>query len=89
MATKTKAAASTDAPRDRRCSFRAVQSEKKKAGVGKLAIEHRLPGSTIWIPSITGLDAENVEAQLRRLEGGGCTIEYNEFFQPIKTKTRR
>ena len=79
-----------EAPKDHRCSFRAVASaEKRKAGTGMLLIEHRQPGGTIWMPSITGLDMEDVEKALRHLEGRGCTIEYTEFFQPNKVKNRR
>lgn len=88
MARKT-AVVPVEAPRDRRCSFRAVEMAKKRAGAGSLIVEYRLPGSTIWIPSITGLDVDDIEAQLRRLEGRGCGIEYNEFFQPTKVKKRR
>lgn len=88
MATKTKKAAAVEqeAPRERRCSFRAVEVAKKKSGSGKLAVEFRLPGSTIWTLSITGLEEQDVESQLRRLESQGCRIEYNEFFQPVKKR---
>jgi hypothetical protein len=72
--------------RSRRCSFRAVKG--KKAGFGPLSVEHRRPGSTIWSLSVTGLDQEDVETQLRRLESQGCVIEYNEFFQPQRAKRR-
>ena len=83
------AAVQTAAPQDRRCSFRAVATAKKRVGTGPLTIEHRLYGSTIWIPSITGLDAEDVNKALGHLEERGCGIEYNEFFQPAKVKKRR
>lgn len=78
-----KTARPEEAPRDRRCSFRAVAEAKKSA---KLSIEHQRPGSTIWVKSVVGLGTEDVEAQLRRLEAKGCPIEYNEFFQPAQKR---
>lgn len=90
MPTAKKVSKKVSAPvadtRDRRCSFRLVkeQSRSKTSGCGPFAIEARQGGA--WSPGMIGLDETYAVEQMRRLEGRGCPVEYNEHFQPSKKR---